>query len=64
MRTPKTIAADLAELHDKAAKSFVPPDIKRAAELASEFAASVSAVLESAGLMPAEPAEEGDQAKA
>lgn len=61
MRTPKTIAADLADLHAKAEKAFVPPDLKRAAQLNAEFAESVSAVLTAAGLMPDEP--EADQAQ-
>lgn len=63
MRTPRTIAADLAALHEKAAGAFVPPDIKRAAELGAEFATSTCAVLEAAGLMPDEPAPEDGQAK-
>ncbi|MFT3665568.1 hypothetical protein [Piscinibacter sp.] len=50
MRTPAAIAAELAAMRDKAAASFLPPDVRRALDLAAEFAVSVAAVLRAAGL--------------
>ena len=46
MRTPKEIATDMAALSEKAKKAFVPMDVKHAAELSAEFAASVVVALD------------------
>jgi hypothetical protein len=54
MRTPQAIAADLKALHEKAEAAFVPPDLKRAAALGAEFAESVCATLDAAGILPTE----------
>lgn len=58
MRNPSTIAAELKDLHDNASKAFVPPNLRRAGELSTEFACSVAACLAANGLeMPEAPAE-------
>lgn len=56
MRNPKVIAAELAELQEKASKAFVPPNLARGLELASEFCSSVAATLEAGGLLPPDEA--------
>jgi len=59
MRSPKAIANDLRTLNDTASKAFVPVNLVKAMELSVEFAEATTAVLDAAGLLPAEevPAE-------
>jgi hypothetical protein len=59
-RSPKDIAADLRDLHEVAARSFVPANLVRAAQLTAEFAESTAAVLEAAGLVTSAPAQPAD----
>ena len=54
MRSPSTVAAELAALRSSASLAFVPLDAVRVIDLMVEFAASTSATLEAAGLVTAE----------
>jgi len=59
MRNPKDIAADLKAQRDKASTAFVPLNVVQAMDTMVEFAESVSATLDAAGLIPADKPAEG-----
>lgn len=56
MRNPKTIAADLRAQAESAQRAFVPQDLRQAIATLSEFADSVAATLDAAGLIDDEEA--------
>lgn len=55
-RTPKAIAAELSELHEKSARLGLPSNFQRALELQREFNASVADLLDAAGIAPPDAA--------
>jgi len=58
IRNPKIIAAEARKNLDDSNTYFVPVNVVKGVELAVEFMEAVSATLDAAGLLPAEPAPE------
>lgn len=55
MRNPKEIAADLQAQAEQARSVFVPRNVAQAVDTLAEFAVSVAATLDAAGLIPEPP---------
>lgn len=54
-RHPKVIVGELRELDEQASKWAIPKNLAKATDLSLEFAESVCAVLDAAGILPPVP---------